>query len=644
MGHPLSNNERDELLERESHARASAERAVRRIARLQSATAALSEALSVEDVAKVIMDEGLEALEADAGTIAMVDAAGENVEVCQAVGYSADIVDRFRSFPVDASVPLAEAIRTREIILIGSQKERNRQFPAIADQPSEYASMAVAPLIADGRAIGAMGLSFVDPKEFFEGEKRLIKTLAQQCAQAMERARLYEAEREARSKAEASQANLAFLAAASEALSTSLDYRDTLKKVAELVVPRLADWCAIDLLEDDGSLAHLVLSHVDPDKVRLAYELREKYPTDPSAEVGVPQVIRTGEPLFVPEVPTELLEATARDEEHLRLISSLGLRSTMIVPLALRGRVLGAITLVTAESGRIYDDYDLTMARELARRAAMAIENARLFSDVSEAKERFAHVARTLQRSLLPPELPSIPGVEIAARYRAAGEGNEVGGDFYDAFQTDDGSWSLVLGDVMGKGPKAAALTGLARHTIRAIAGGRSPAEVLRRLSEAILAHSTETEFATVVYGLLEREGARGKLTIASGGHHLPFVLRANGLLEKLDTPGMILGALPDPELTDTVIHLDEGDCVVFYSDGVIEEGEADQTFGEQKLMTLIESCARHSATDLASAIESAVVDFRPEDPRDDIAILVLRLGAENEGEISTSLVQPADS
>ncbi|HEX4948829.1 MAG TPA: PAS domain-containing protein [Blastocatellia bacterium] len=178
-----------------------------------------------------------------------------------------------------------------------------------------------------------------------------------------------------------------FLAEVGAVLSSSLDYRETLEKVAHLAVPRMADWCAIHILTEEG-IRQLAVVHTDPTKVQLAEEVQQKYPLDPAAPHGVPQVVRTGQPEWYPEIPPEILHAVAVDAEHLRIIQELGLKSYMIVPLTVQGRTLGAVTLVTAESGRRYDETDLTTALEVAHHAAIAIDNARLYQEAQLAGER----------------------------------------------------------------------------------------------------------------------------------------------------------------------------------------------------------------------------------------------------------------
>ena len=180
-----------------------------------------------------------------------------------------------------------------------------------------------------------------------------------------------------------------FLAASSDVLASSLDYRATLSNVARLAVPVLADWCAVDVLGENGELERLAVEHPDPEKVALAYELEERYPADPNAPRGVHEVLRTGEPEMMSEIPPGLIEDAARDEEHREILRELGLKSYMVVPLLARGRTLGVISLISAESGRLYGEADLEFARELARRAALAVDNAKLFEEAGrEISER----------------------------------------------------------------------------------------------------------------------------------------------------------------------------------------------------------------------------------------------------------------
>ena len=246
-------------------------------------------------------------------------------------------------------------------------------------------------------------------------------------------------------------------------LASSLDPDQLLVEIANLAVPELADWCSVEVQTDGGLLERKALAHVNPDVRQRAIDIARRYPPDPDSPQGVYQVVRTGQPELYPDIPDEMIRAAAVDEEHYDEIVAIGMRSAIVVPMTTRGRTLGALTWVNGRSGRRFDEQDVELAQELARRCATAIDNARLYSDR-------AYIARTLQQSLLPVELPDIPGIETAARFRPTGEGNEVGGDFYDVFETGNRGWTVVMGDVCGKGPDAAAVTALARYTLRAAA------------------------------------------------------------------------------------------------------------------------------------------------------------------------------
>ncbi len=193
-----------------------------------------------------------------------------------------------------------------------------------------------------------------------------------------------EREKRAREEAEKTSNRLAFLLEASTTLSESFDYQDRLKAVAKLAVPRIADWCAVDILEGGGALARLAVVHSDPRLVEYAFELQKRYPYEPDAPTGLPKVIRTGRTEIMNDIPDELLMASAKNDDDLELLRALGLKAAMIVPLVAFGRTLGAITLVYAESNRRFTEDDRLLAEDLALRAAMQIDHARLFRETTE--------------------------------------------------------------------------------------------------------------------------------------------------------------------------------------------------------------------------------------------------------------------
>jgi len=412
-----------------------------------------------------------------------------------------------------------------------------------------------------------------------------------------------------------------FLARSGEVLASSLNPDELLAEVAHLAVPEVADWCAIDLTTPSGGVERKALAHVDPDMLERATELSERYPSDPDAPAGVHQVIRSGQPELYPEIPDELLRQGAADDEHYGELKTIGMRSAIIVPMTTHGRTLGAISFVSGPSGRRFDEQDVELAQELARRCAAAVDNARLYMDRS-------YIARTLQQSLLPVELPDIPGIETAARFRPTGEGNEVGGDFYDMFETGNRGWAVVMGDVCGKGPDAAAVTALARYTLRAAAmRERLPSRTLAVLNEALLRQRDDRRFCTVAYAYLETLDRGARVGISCGGHPLPLLLRAHGSVETAGAPGTLLGVVPDPDLEDRAVTLEPGDALVFYTDGVIESrGGSAGVLDERRLTELVATCAGGGADAIAAKVEEAAVLSQDGRPKDDIAVLVLRV------------------
>jgi PAS domain S-box-containing protein len=358
--------------------------------RLQRVTERLAGALTPQQVLDAILTEGLRAAEARAGAIGLVTEDGQAIELLAQSGYRGPVFEEYGHFPLDADLPMSHVARTGEPLFLESRAERNELFPSLEGKGEDGNAIAVLPLALDGRLLGVIALSFGENMVFSEERRQMKMTLAHQAAQALERSRLYAAEQAARQR-------LAFVAEASELLSSSLDYEQTLKQVARLAVPRLADWCAIDMVGEDGSIKRLAVAHQDPDKVQWAYELQERYPPDPDDPHGVAEVIRSGQPEFFPELPEELLEELIGDDEDLRrIVDELGLRATICVPLSARGRTLGALTLIAAETHAGFDQADFDLSLEVARRAGIAVDNSRLFQEAEKganAARALAHVA-----------------------------------------------------------------------------------------------------------------------------------------------------------------------------------------------------------------------------------------------------------
>jgi serine phosphatase RsbU (regulator of sigma subunit) len=332
----------------------------------------------------------------------------------------------------------------------------------------------------------------------------------------------------------------------------------------------------------------------------------------------------------------DVLRRLAIDEGHLQQLRAAAFECMAVLPLRSQSRAVGALTLVTG-AGRRLDDADLQLAEQLAVRAAIAIDNARLFADRTR-------VARSLQASLLPPSLPAIPGLELGARYAPAGEGVEVGGDFYDAFAMEGGRWLLVVGDVRGKGVDAAAVTGLARHTIRSIAMYEArPSAILAHLNRVLLAAEadrvaavrscedppwelTEPRFCTVALAIVEPGPQGADIVVCSGGHPLPLVARTDGRVEAAGRAGSLLGASPVIELHDVDLRLGPGESLVCFTDGIIERHQGRTFFDEAGIAAVLADVADTDAPTIAARIEQAARGLFSDSPQDDMAVLVVRV------------------
>ena len=467
-------------------------------------------------------------------------------------------------------------------------------------------SYMIVPMVARGRTVGALTvLSTREGRHYREADLSFAEELARRFALAVDNARLYEEANRARER-------LAFIANASELLARSLDLEQTLDQFARLAVPRLGDWCSIELKDEAGEIRNAATAHVDPEKVKLAEGLRTRYPIDSEDPTGVANVIRTGHAEIYPQIDDDLLARGARDAEHLRLIRELGLRSAIIVPLTARGRTLVALTLIHAESGRRFDEEDLHFAQELAGRAAVAVDNASLYT-----REHEAVVA--LQQSLLPARLPEVDAVEFGVRYLPATSELDVGGDWYDGFLLGPNRVGIAIGDVTGHGVEAAATMGQFRHGLRAYAfDGGTPASVIARLN-SFTTTFTRPGMATLVYGELDL--GRGELQFVRAGHPPPLLRDRGGRVSRLESGGGLPCGIDDSAHYEAEkVVVDQGSTLVMYTDGLVE-GEGLEA-GIRRLEGLLATTDDAPPALCEHVLEEmAVESSRP----DDIAILALR-------------------
>jgi PAS domain S-box-containing protein len=581
-------------------------RARERAERLQGVTEALAREATPERAIDVLLTEGLAALEADAATVGLLDHSGEHVELSGHSGYSEEGLAGWERFPLALEVPMSVAIRTGGTIWSSSPEDLVERFPPLADANVRFAALAAAPLTVEGRAFGAVTFSFRHPRQFSAEDRAFIASIVQQAAHTLDRARLFAAERQASEQ-------LAFLAEASTVLAEQLDVEPTLERLAHLTVPNLGDWCSVELAEPDGGLRNVAVVHTDPSKVELAQEYRRRYPVDPESETGVPNVIRTGKAELYPEIPDELLRQSAEDEEQLAMMVKLGLQSAMVVPLKARGKTLGAITLVSSESGRRYTEADLSLAEDLARRAALAVDTSALY-------HREHETAMTLQRALLPRDLPEVEGLEAAARYMPAGVGLEVGGDWYDLIQVGPGRVAAVIGDVAGHGVHAAAVMGRLRTGLRAfVLDGSSPGDAVRKLDQ-LMRGFEDRQMATLFH--LELDLRSNRLDFVRAGHPPGFVRSPGGEVSELHGGGSApLGVLEEVRFEQRTIELEPGSTVFLYTDGLIERRSVDIRVG----MDLVKSVLADADGTAEDCVERVAEAVASESVPDDIALMALR-------------------
>ncbi|HEX8353668.1 MAG TPA: ATP-binding protein, partial [Pyrinomonadaceae bacterium] len=398
--------ERERLLESAREARDQAEEALRqrrgveeRLRALVDASSSLLGSPQTEAVLPAVVDLARSLIEADAYAIWRILPAESAWAVVASSGLSEEY-GRDRVVVTSNTPGLPESALAVADVLA--------DHPLLAPRHEVYRregirSMLTLPMRAHGEDVGTLVFYYREPRHFAETDVVVATALANLAASALRAAELYDEQRRLRGEAEAAERRATFLAEATSLLSSSLDYEKTLEAIAHAAVPWVADWCGVDVVGEDGGVRRLAVAHVDPAKVEWARGLSERYPFDPDAPAGVPAVLRTGRSELYEEVPDEMLVAAAKDEGHLRIMRELGFSSVMVVPLWAHGRTMGVITFVTAESGRRYGAEDIAFAEDLARRASLAVENARLYRQAQEANRIKDEFLATLSHELRTP-------------------------------------------------------------------------------------------------------------------------------------------------------------------------------------------------------------------------------------------------
>lgn len=471
----------------------------------------------------------------------------------------------------------------------GAPHVRNPQLPVVgtglSDSGSSWLagsglrSLVVVPVVMEGRVIGALGAGSDHDDGFSDDDAALLQRIANSLAPAADRARLRTSEQERRGW-------LSFLAETGDLLVGSLDPDMTMAITGQVVVPRLADWCAVYLDDARGRPVLQQVWHRDERAVAPLRAALEAVPADRAGQCG---------------------DAQCRGE----LLS---------IPLEARGRRIGQLTLGRAEGDPLHGEA-LVVAESVARRAALAIDNARAHGELQS-------VGEALQRGLLPATIPTAPAFDVGVVYEAAGERSVAGGDFYDVFPIGGGRWCFAVGDVCGTGAEAAAVTGLARHTIRALVlAGFPVASTLERLNAAILDEGERARFLTLVCGTLEPDSSgRVRLSLVSAGHPLPFVIRRAGVVEQVGRPQSLLGVVDKVAFVADDYVLERGDLLVAVTDGVLERRDGPRMLGEDGLRAHLGSACGLPAQAVAERVRRLVGDFAETPQADDMAVLAIRV------------------
>ncbi|MDA0565478.1 SpoIIE family protein phosphatase [Streptomonospora sp. S1-112] len=556
--------------------------------------AALAARLALPDLLDRTVEYARTALGGDAAYIALATTDETQWDMRAATGLSSGHWRPFRSrteetFPSVAPAP--GAVINDDLMIARAHRGKLAR--------AGMRSLVTAPLIVDGRITGLIGVASRRIRHFGDTAAQRLQDGADRIALPIERARLAEVEL-------ARRASLSFLAEASDLLTGTLNEQMTAALAAQLVASRLGSWCAVHSINDLGTARLMHVMHRNENYNDVLRTLLTELP---------PPEQREPRPLW----NRDMLALAGMDDE---LLLELAEGPGISVPLVAHGQTLGRMTL-GRDAGADFTRDDVDVVDDLAQRVSSAMENARLYAGQTSMSE-------ALQRSLLPAKEkePDIPGVDHAVFYRPADERTVVGGDFYDVFATD-GRWCFAIGDVCGTGPAAAAVTGLARHTLRALAReGFSPAHIMDRLNKAILDENTSTRFLTMLYGeMTPLGGDEGgmRIRMVSAGHPLPLRLNQKGEVDSLGTSQPLLGAFEDVDFFTETIEVHSGDVLLAVTDGVTERRSGTDMLGDEGLTRIFANCSGLTAQAVIVRIDRDLEEFAPGGHTDDTAMLVLR-------------------
>ena len=542
-----------------------------RLSRLQQITGELSQARTVSDTASALARSATRHLDALSARVYLLQ--GDALHPVTPESLDGPSTGGEEPMPLTADRPAAEVARTRKPLAVRGRAALAGRYPDAEHTFPDDVALHCAPLIVGAECIGVLSVTFPIVGMDEQSHSEIVTTLADTVAQTLERAISTARAAQANAKLAAANARLAFIADASIVLSGTLDYDATLEAIPKLMVPRLADWSSLQLM-DEGALRLVAITHADPERAKLGREIMRRYPVRPNTDVGAGRVLRTGRPELLNPVTPEMVEAAAVESGHWALLQGLGAASALVVPLLHQEELTGVLTLVYSDPSRTYVPADVPFAQDIARRVGTAVRSAAAYRDTAGELADVRRVADAAQRAILAPPPALIGPVALAARYVGAAAEAQVGGDLYEVVARP-GSVRMLIGDVRGKGLSAVRLATIVLGEFRAVAADLAdlPA-IAERLDHRLRPHLGEEDFVTALLAEIHDDGS---FSVASCGHP-PALLLTGHQINEVGTHFALplgLGAAPVSESG----QLRRGDRLLLYTDGAIETRDADRKF-----------------------------------------------------------------
>ncbi len=594
------------VVEAQQQSLADARQYATRLASLQRLTAALADARDPQRTVDVIVDELTRAVDAAMVALCVLDADAGVMRIVASHGLAPEVATNFTEFPFRAGLPATDALLGRQPVLVYDADDMQARYSVLSGDAPEGRAWAALPLVIGDRPVGALTLALPSPQQFPAEDVEYLVALADQCGHALERARLLAIEA-------ANRARLEVLAEAGRIFTAPLDVQLTSLQFCRLVVGRIGDAVSVHLRQPDGSYVVAAVEHVDAEQASAAAEIVDQLP--PWVIDVYDGILESGESVLFSHIDVEDSLSTVSDPELRAVLAKAPATSSIALPLVAGGHTLGVLSVTTVAGGSApLLPADREQLEELAGRLALAIDGARLLRQQTE-------IAHTLQRSLLPSSLPQVPGAEVAVRYLPGAEGVDVGGDFYDVIPLPSGRIGLVVGDVMGRGIRAAAVMGQLRAAVRSYSlEGHPPAALLTRL-DRLVGTLEEGLLVTALYA--EWDPGRGLAVCSLAGHLPPLLQLPGGEPSYVDIdPGVPLG-VGVQSFVEVEISLPPGALLLAYTDGLVEGPDLPVEEGMRRLASAVAG-----AKDAMDACEFALAELRPRAANrrydDDTALLAM--------------------